>query len=177
MKNVRLSYVNVFEPRQNSDDQKPKYSVSIIIPKTDQATIAQVEKAVKQALEDGKDRKFNGKIPSVKALKLPLRDGDEERDDEAYADSMFLNANSIRKPDLVDGALNPVLDPDEIYSGIYANVLVSFYAYSVNGNRGVAVGLQAIQKVRDGQALGGVATKAGEAFDLIETETENYDFL
>lgn len=179
LKNVRLSYVNVFEPRANNADQKPKYSVSLIIPKADQATIEAVENAVKQAIQEGKDRRFNGKIPPIKSLKLPLRDGDEERDDEAYADSMFINANSTRKPDLVDGALNPILDQDEIYSGVYANVLVSFYAYSVNGNRGVAAGLQAIQKVRDGEALGGAGTKAADAFAVIDNAEEggDYDFL
>lgn len=80
-------------------------------------------------------------MPNMNAIKTPLRDGDTERDDEAYRDSYFLNANSISKPQIVDRHLQPILDPDEIYSGMYARVSLSFYAFNVNGNRGVACGL------------------------------------
>lgn len=93
---VRLSYANVWEP-QSINGSKPKYSVSLIIPKSDTATIGAIEKAVDAAIEAGIG-KFGGKRPNKAALKLPLRDGDIERDDEAYADSMFVNANSLTAP-------------------------------------------------------------------------------
>ncbi|MDC7116132.1 DUF2815 family protein [Corynebacterium amycolatum] len=150
---VRLSYANVWEPRSiNGSD--PKYSVSILIPKTDTATIKQVEDAVEHAIQDGIG-KFGGKIPPRGSLKLPLRDGDLERDSEEYAGHYFINANSKMQPQIVDQNVQPIIDESQVYSGCYGRVSVNFYAFNTNGNRGVAAGLGNIQKLRDGEALGG----------------------
>lgn len=150
---VRLSYANVWEPRSiNGSD--PKYSVSILIPKTDTATIRQVEDAVEDAIQDGVG-KFGGKIPPRGSLKLPLRDGDLERDSEEYAGHYFINANSKMQPQIVDQNVQPITDESQVYSGCYGRVSVNFYAFNTNGNRGVAAGLGNIQKLRDGEALGG----------------------
>lgn len=150
---VRLSYANVWEPRSiNGSD--PKYSVSILIPKTDTATIKQVEDAVEHAIQDGVG-KFGGKIPPRGSLKLPLRDGDTERDSEEYAGHYFINANSKMQPQIVDQNVQPITDESQVYSGCYGRVSVNFYAFNTNGNRGVAAGLGNIQKLRDGEALGG----------------------
>lgn len=150
---VRLSYANVWEPRSiNGSD--PKYSVSILIPKTDTDTIQRVEAAIEQAIQDGAG-KFGGKIPPRGALKLPLRDGDTERDSEEYAGHYFINANSKLAPQIVDANVQPITDQSQVYSGCYARVSVNFYAFNTNGNRGVACGLGNIQKLRDGDALGG----------------------
>lgn len=166
---VRLSYANVHEPKSiNGSD--PKYSVSIIIPKSDAKTIAAINTAVEAAKKDGIS-KFGGKIPA--ALKLPLRDGDAERpDDGAYANSYFVNANSKDKPQLVDAQVRPILDPTEVYSGCYGRVSITFYAFNSNGNRGIACGLGNIQKLSDGEPLSG-RTKAEDEFD---TAAED-DFL
>ena len=111
--------------------------------------------------------KFGGKKPNKAALKLPLRDGDLEREDEAYQGSYFLNANSTTAPQIVDRAVNPILDRGEIYSGCYARVSVNFYAFNSNGNRGIACGLGNIQKVRDGDPLGSRSSAADDfATDL-----------
>src|SRR5699024_2362726 len=131
---VRLSYAHVWEPH-SVQGGKEKYSVSIIIPKSDTKTIEKIEKAVDAAIEEGIG-KFGGKKPNKAALKLHLRDGDIEKDYEAYKDSYFVNANSMTAPQIVDGNVEPILDRSEVYSGVYARVSISFYAFNVNGNKG-----------------------------------------
>ena len=162
---VRLSYANVWEPT-SINGGTPKYSVSLIIPKSDKKTIDAINAAVDAAIKDGAS-KFGGKIPSKAALKLPLRDGDTEREDEAYKDSYFVNANSTTAPQIVDRSVQPILDRAEVYSGCYARVSINFYAFNSNGNRGIACGLGNIQKVRDGEPLGGRSSAAEDfATDL-----------
>lgn len=168
---VRLSYVNVFEPK-SINGSEPKYSCSIIIPKTDTKTINAINTAIDAAIQDG-NGKFGGKIPSKAALKLPMRDGDIEREDEAYKNSYFINANSKTAPQIVDRNVRPILNRDEIYSGVYAHVSLTFYAFNSNGNRGIAAGLGNIQKVRDGAPLGSF-TSAKDEFKSLE---DDEDFL
>lgn len=157
---VRLSYANVWEP-VSINGSKPKYSVSLIIPKDDRATVDAINRAVENAIKDGA-AKFGGKIPPRGSLKLPLRDGDTERDDEAYKGSYFVNANSTTAPQIVDRQVQPILERGEVYSGCYARVSVNFYAFNSNGNRGVACGLGNIQKIRDGEPLGGKTSAADD---------------
>ena len=157
---VRLSYANVWEAT-SINGGTPKYSVSLIIPKSDTKTIDAINAAVDAAIKDGAS-KFGGKIPNKAALKLPLRDGDTERDDEAYKDSFFVNANSTTAPQIVDRAVQPILDRAEVYSGCYARVSINFYAFNSNGNRGIACGLGNIQKVSDGDPLGGRSSAADD---------------
>lgn len=166
----RISFANIWEPKAiNGGDEK--YSVSCLIPKSDKKTLARIQKAVEAAKEDGKTRKWSGKIPPN--LKLPLRDGDIDRpDDENYEDCYFLNASSKDAPQVVDRKVNPVLDPMMVYSGCYCNVSVNFYAFNANGNRGVAAGLGNIQFVRDGERLSGKAS-ADADFDALEEDDED----
>ena len=168
---VRLSYANVWEPKSINGGAE-KYCVSLIIPKSDKKTIAAINAAIDAAIDEGL-AKFGGKKPNKAAIKLPLRDGDTERDDEAYADSYFVNANSQTPPQIVDQNVNPIMDRSEIYSGVYARVSISFYAFNSNGNKGVACGLGNIQKVRDGQPLGN-RSSAEDDFTAIEDDD---DFL
>lgn len=169
---VRLSFANVWEPKSINGGAE-KFSVSLIIPKTDIKTIDAINKAVDAAIEEGRG-KFGGKIPSKAALKLPLRDGDIDRTgDEAYADSYFVNANSNSAPDIVDKSLNPIMSRSDVYSGVYARVSINFYAFNSNGNRGVACGLGNIQKVRDGEPLGGKTSAA----DDFTSDYDGDDFL
>ena len=150
---VRLSYANVWEPA-SINGSNPKYSVSLIN--------AAVDAAIKEGVA-----KFGGKVPPKGALKLPLRDGDAERDDEAYKGAYFVNANSTTAPQIVDKAVQPILDRAEVYSGCYARVSINFYAFNTNGNKGIACGLGNIQKVRDGEPLSGRTSAADDfATDL-----------
>lgn len=168
---VRLSYANVWEPKSINGGAE-KYSVSLIIPKSDKKTIAAINAAVDAAIEEGL-AKFGGKKPKKAAIKLPLRDGDTERDDEAYAGSYFVNANSQTPPQIVDQNVNPIMNRSEVYSGVYARVSINFYAFNSNGNKGVACGLGNIQKVRDGQPLGNRST-AEDDFGAIEDAEDDF---
>jgi hypothetical protein len=150
---VRLSYAHLLEAVAIEEGQDKKYSVSLIIPKSDTKTINAIKKAIEAAKEQGKG-KWGGKIPAK--LKLPLRDGDEERpEDETYANAYFLNASCKTKPGIVDKDLNPIMSADEVYSGMYGRASVNFYPFDVSGNRGVACGLNNIQKLKEGDPLGG----------------------
>jgi hypothetical protein len=158
---VRLSYAHVFTP-QKDDQGEDKYSTAILIPKTDKETLRKIKSAVDAAKEQGKS-KWGGKIPVN--LKLPLRDGDEERaDDEAYVGHYFLNASSKAKPSVAkpigkgaDGKMKfqDITDSTEVYSGCYAKVSMNFFPFDTKGNRGVAAGLNHVVKVQDGEFLGG----------------------
>jgi hypothetical protein len=159
---ARMSYVHVFEPAAMVEGQEKKYSVSLIIPKSDTKTLEKVRAAIALATEEGK-AKFGGSIP--KNLKTPLRDGDEEReDDENYKDAYFINANSARKPGLVDENLDPILDKEEFYSGCFGRASLNFYAYNASGSKGIACGLNNLQKLADGEKLGGGGSSAEDDF-------------
>ena len=172
--NTRWSYANVWDPK-SINGGAPKYSVSLIIPKSDTQTIEKIEAAIKAAYEEGQSKlKGNGKsVPSLSVLKTPLRDGDLERpDDEAYKDSYFINANSPSAPGIVDADRQPIIDRSEVYSGVYGRASINFYAYNANGNKGIACGLNNLQKIRDGEPLGGKASAESD----FATEDDD-DFL
>ena len=155
--NTRWSYANVWDPK-SIDGGKPKYSVSLIIPKDDTATVNKIKAAIQAAYEEGQSKlKGNGKtVPPLSAIKNPLRDGDLEKpDDEAYAGCYFVNANSATAPGVVDADRQPIIERSEVYSGVYGRASINFYAFNVNGNRGIACGLNNLQKIRDGEPLGG----------------------
>ena len=155
---VRFCYVNVFEPTALNDGDTPKYNVCILIPKSDTKTLEAIRNAIEAAKTVGKSKiaDKNGKIPST--LKTPLRDGDEERsDDPSYEGMMFINANSTRKPSIVDKNLNPIMSQEEFYSGCYGRASINFYAFNVQ-SKGIAAGLQNLQKLEDGEMLAGGST-------------------
>lgn len=160
---VRLSYANLFEARASQEGREAKYSVSLIIPKSDTATIGAIKKAIDEVIQAEKASKFGGKD---KGLKNPLRDGDLEKDDPAYEGCMFINASSRQKPIVLDENKQVVLDAREVYSGCYAQASINLYAFNSNGNKGVAAGLNAIRKVEDGESLGGAYTEAAAAADF-----------
>ncbi len=170
----RFSYANLWEPKAMDENSKAKYSVSLIIPKSDTKTLDKVKAAIQAAYEEGKNKLSNGKsVPTLNSIKTPLRDGDIDRpDDEAYANSYFINANSIIAPGIVDADCQAILDHSEVYSGIYGRASINFYAYKTNTARGIACGLQNVQKIRDGEPLGGHSRAEDDFADL-----EDDDFL
>lgn len=163
---TRLSYAHVWEPVAINGVGDPKYSVSLIIPKTDTKTVAAIQAAIKAAYEAGADKfKRNGKLIPLSALKTPLRDGDTDPThggDPVYAGCWFINTSSKQKPGIVDASVQPILDQSEVYSGCYARVSVTFYAYNTSGNAGIAAGLGNVQKIRDGEPLGGHVSAEAE---------------
>lgn len=175
--NTRWSYAHVWEP-YGINGAEPKYSVSLLIPKSDTKTVQAIKNAIATAYTDGVDKlKGSGKTaPAIEAIKTPLRDGDVERPgDEAYAGMYFVNANSKDKPGIVDSSVNPILNQEEVYSGCYGRASISFYAYNANGNRGIACGLGNLQKIKDGARLGGKSL-ATEDFTVYGESPED-DFL
>ena len=173
-KETRWSYANLWEPK-SINGGTPKYSVSLIIPKSDKATVSKIKAALEAAYKEGEAKlKGNGKsIPAFDSLKKPLRDGDIERpDDGAYENAYFINANSTTAPGIVDKDVNPILERSDVYSGVYGRASINFYAFNSNGNKGIACGLQNLQLIKDGEPLGGRASAESD----FATDTDD-DFL
>ena len=176
-KDTRWSYCNVWEAKAINGGT-PKFSVSLLIPKSDTVTVNKIKAAIEAAYREGEAKlKGNGKtVPPLAAIKTPLRDGDAERpDDPAYAGHYFLNANSATAPGIVDADCQPILTRSEVYSGVYGRASISFYAFNSSGNRGVACGLNNLQKIRDGEPLGGRASAESD-FSGFDDEDDD-DFL
>lgn len=171
LKNVRFSYANVFEPKSIDGTSPATYSVSVIIPKTEKATIKAFEAAVEEAKQEGIKDKWGGKLPAKCAL--PLRDGDEEKpDDSAYANSFFFTAKSKLRPSVIGMQKEALASEDEFYSGCWGAISVNIYAYNhPTGGKGVSVGLGNLLKMKDGEKLGGGRSKAEDDFkDLLEDD-------
>jgi hypothetical protein len=155
---VRFSFVHVFEPAPNLSG-KMKYSVSVLIPKTDKAGVAAFNKAFEET-KQANISYFGGAIPKV--LKGALRDGDLEKEDAVYAGHYFFNANSDLKPGVFDESSQAIIDPNEFYSGCYGRASVTMYGYDINGTKGIAYGLNAVKKTEDGEKLGGATASAND---------------
>ena len=172
-KDTRWSYCNVWEPKAINGGT-PKFSVSLLIPKTDTVTVNKIKAAIEAAYREGESKlKGNSKsVPAMSLLKTPLRDGDTERpDDLTYAGHYFVNANSSTAPGIVDADRQPILTRSEVYSGVYGRASISFYAFNSNGNRGIACGLNNLQKIRDGEPLG---SRASAESDFADDDDEDF---
>lgn len=166
----RLSYTHVFTKyAPDGDTDNGKYMTNVLIPKSEKQTVKALQQAIEAAKKAGIVSKWGGKEP--KNLEMPLRDGDTDKDDEVYEDCFFINAKSSTRPGICDKNKNPIVDEEEIYSGVYAYVSVSFYPYDKNGNRGIACGLNNIMKFKDGERLGG-RTSAENDFADIDAEDD-----
>ena len=175
-KDTRWSYCNVWEPKAINGGT-PKFSVSLLIPKKDTVTVNKIKAAIEAAYREGEAKlKGNGKtVPPLTAIKTPLRDGDAERpDDPAYAGHYFVNANSATVPGIVDADCQPILTRSEVYSGVYGRASISFYAFNSSGNRGVACGLNNLQKIRDGEPLGGRASAESDFSDFDDEDDDDF---
>jgi len=173
---VRCSYLNINAPKAFGDE-KPKYSVSLIIPKDDAATLKKIDAAMRAAYENGISiLKGKGRTtPTYEEIiaQGPLHDGDKKKDgDSAYQNAFYLNAKNERRPRVIDVDKNEILDSSELYSGIYAKVAIGFYCYNKKGNRGIGVSLDILMKVADGQPLGSTIS-IDEAFE----DEDDDDFL
>lgn len=163
---VRFCYVNVFEPTAMSEGQEKKYNIAILIDKSDTATLEKVKAAIEAAKVAGAEKLKDkaGKYPAN--LKMPLRDGDLDRaDDDAFAGKMFINANTTRKPQIVDANLNEIMSKDEFYAGCYGRASINFYAFNAAGSKGIAAGLNNLQKLEDGERLAGGSSASDDFAD------------
>ncbi len=163
---VRLSYVHLVEPRVKKPGDDPKYSVTLLIPKTDYATKADIDASIQAAAQDALSRVWNGAAPPT--MNVPIYDGDGVRPSgEPFGDECrghwVMSASTINKPQVV-GVQNIAqeLPPREIYSGMYARVTIRFFGYSNSGNKGIGCGLGNVMKTRDGDSLSGSASAASD---------------
>ena len=171
---VRLSYCHLFQPEAVAEGGDKKYSVALLIPKSNTTLVTEVKAAIRAAFLAGVSSRFGGKAPA--AWKNPLRDGDVERpDDDTYAGCYFINATSKSKPGIVkivklngEKKLVEITDEDEVYSGCYGVVSVNFFAFSNAGNKGVAAGLNNVLKTKDGDYLGGRSSAQSEFGDDLD---------
>jgi hypothetical protein len=162
---VRLSYTHLFTKYNPGDDgAEGKYQTNCLIPKKEKETIKALEQAIEAAKKAGILSKWSGKEP--KKLDMPLRDGDDKEDDEIYEGHLYLNAKCKTRPGVVDREKNPIVDEDEVYSGVWAIVSVTFFAYDKNGNRGIACGLNNVMKYKDDERLGGRNSAEADFGDL-----------
>lgn len=174
---VRLSYVHLFEPYAQDSNDEEKYSCVLLIPKSDKRTLKKIEDATKAAAEQGKSSKFDGSIP--KNLQTTLHDGDEEGDLEKnpeYEGHMYMSVSSKTKPGIVDQNVDPVMDSTEVYSGCYARVSINAFPYNYKGKKGVSFGLNHVQKVKDGDFLGG-RSRAEDDFEALDDEGGDDDLI
>lgn len=171
----RLSFPNLFVPRAANDQAAPKYSATLLIPKSDTATIERVQAAIDAAVKDGVERKiFKQQIDASQTKYPPLRDGDTAKDSgeprgPEFAGHWFISAKAgaQRKPFIVDQQLQPVIDENDIYAGCFVNMAVQFFAYENSGNKGISAALVGVQFVKDGERLGGPALEAEDVFGVI----------
>lgn len=160
----RLSYTHVFNRYNPDGDQADgKYMTSVLIPKDEKETIEAINKAIAEAKKQAIVSKWGGKEP--KKLDMPLRDGDE-KDDENYEGHLFVNAKSNTRPGIVDRKKVPIVDEEEVYSGVWAIVSVTFFGYDKNGNKGVACGLNNIMKFKDDEHFGGRVSAESDFGDV-----------
>jgi hypothetical protein len=160
---ARLSYVNLITPKAD-DKGDLKYGCAVLIPKSDVATLTRVKAAIDAVKKSPASlQKWGGKLPGE--MKLPLRDGDLKADENPeYAGHYFFNCSSKQKPGIVDAGCNPIIDGTEVYSGMYARVSVNFFAFNNSGNKGIGAGLQNVQKLADGEPLGGSRSRPEDDF-------------
>jgi hypothetical protein len=170
---VRLSYVHLFTPYANHQGEEPKYSATILVPKTDIGTKQRIDAAINAAIQEGVSSKWNGVRPPV--LAIPIYDGDGVRPSdgmpfgEECKGHFVFTASSKLAPEIVDLSMQRILNQAEIYSGIYARVSVRFFPYASNGKKGIGCGLGPVQKIQDGEPLGSrvsAATAFGQPTQL-----------
>ena len=158
----RASFANVFRPGKAMEEGKaPKYSLTMLFEKG--ADLSKLKAAAAQAAKD----KWGDKPP--KQMRSPFRDQGEKEFAGYVEGAVFINATSDKKPGLVDAKVQDIIDESDFYSGCYARATVRAFAYSKAGNNGVAFGLQNVQKLADGEPLGGGGAKASDEFEAVES--------
>lgn len=174
---VRLSYANLTTPRAAQQGGEPKYSVTLLIPKTDTATKADIDASIQAAANDATSKVWNGARPPQ--LKVPIYDGDGVRPSgvpfgNECKGHWVMTASTKLKPDVVGvDNIRCQLAPTDIYSGMYARVTVRFFGYSNSGSKGVGCGLGAVMKTRDGEPLGGSSSAATDFAGIGSDPTAN----
>lgn len=176
IKDVRFSYCNLFQPKApvNNPNAEPKYSITVLVPKTNAAAKALIDAAVNEAIDAGVSKCWNGQRPPVPAICVHDGDGPRPSDGAPFGEECrgcwVFTASSKQAPFVVDTAVQPIIDPRMVYSGMWGNISINFFPYNQAGKKGVGCGLNGVQKVRDGEPLSGYVT-AEEAFQPVASPT------
>ncbi len=177
---VRFSYVHLFKPYAAMQGQEEKYSCTVLVPKTDTATMGRIHAAVEAAKKKGISDKWNGQCPPI--VPTPVYDGDGVRPSDGMAFGpeckghwvFTASAKADYPPEVVDRTGNPIINQSEVYSGMYGRVNVTFFPYSFGGKKGIGCGLGPVQKLRDGEALAGNSLSAAQAFGAPQSASPGY---
>lgn len=175
----RLSYAHLNTPHAPNDQAEPKYSATLLIDKNNTDALKAINQAITAAVEEGVNRRtFTQPIDPNHTKYPPLRDGDTPNDSgeprgPEFAGHYFIAAKNKKHPIVVNAQRQPIIDPDDVYSGCYVNMAVEFYAYHNSGNKGISASLIGVQKVKDGDRLGGQPPKAEDVFGVINNTTNN----
>lgn len=176
---VRFSFCHLFEPRANEDGSAPKYSLTLLIPKSDKATLGAIQAAIRDAADAFRAKNGPNSLPPKPSVTLHDGDGMRPNGEEFGPECrgcMVITASSKNQPVVVDEFRNPITDPTEVYSGCYGRAAINFFGYSRNGKKGISAGLQSVQKLYDGEPLGGARGSAND-FDDGWADTEAADLL
>ena len=166
---VTFAFAHVLYPRREEDGTAGKYSVCVLIPKSDVSAINMIQQAVAAAQEKGRMTKWGGKIPA--RMNLPLHDGDADDKGPEFAGMMYFNCSTKNKPGvrvLENGHISEALDDDDFYSGCWGAVTVNMYPYANSGNNGIAVGLNNVIKTRDAERLSGGSSADADFADMAD---------
>ena len=177
---VRLSYVHLFKPYAAMAGQEEKYSCTVLVPKTDTATMGRMNAAIEAAKQRGINEKWNGQCPPI--VPTPVYDGDGVRPSDGMTFGpeckghwvFTASAKTDYPPEIVDKMVNPIMNQSEVYSGMYGRVNVTFFPYAFGGKKGIGCSLKSVQKLRDGEPLGGSAPSAAQAFGAPQPATPQY---
>lgn len=169
LQHVRLSYVHILKPYARDPKSDAKYQTTILVPKSDTNAKAMIDAAIEGAKRNGLANKWQGAMPQ--RVPTPIWDGDgltqngNEFGPECKGHWVFTASSPADKPiEVVDANVQPILRVTDVYSGMYANVSVNFFAYNYQGKKGIGCGLGPVQKVADGEPLGGQAPSAKSIF-------------
>ena len=175
--NVRFSYCSLFQP-SSRPGQDPKYSTTVLVPKSNTAAKAAIDEAIEAATQEGVSKKWNGQRPPIVATSVHDGDGTRPSDGMPYGAECkgcwVFTASSKNPPFVVDCNVQHIIDPTQVYSGMWGNVNISLFPYNSNGKKGIGIGLNGVQKVRDGEPLTGRVT-AEEAFQAVAPAASQVD--
>lgn len=177
---ARLSFVHLFKPYAFQPGQEEKFSTTILVPKSDADTMNRINAAIEAAKQRGAQDKWGGVLPPV--IPTPVYDGDGVRPSdgmpfgpECKGHWVFTaSAKADYPPEVVDSMGNPIINQSEVYSGMYGRVNVTFYPYAFGGKKGIGCGLGPVQKLSDGEALGGSAPTAAQVFGSVAPAAQVY---
>lgn len=167
---VRLSYVHLFKPYSAVEGGEEKYSVTVLIPKEDAETKKRIDNAIEAVAKEATQKIWNGVRPPK--IAIPIYDGDGVRpsDGMEFGEEckghwvITVSSKADQAPEVIDRFRNPIIDPFEVKSGDYGRVSIRFFAYMFGGKKGIGGGLGNVQKLADGEPLGGSRIKAADDF-------------